>query len=148
MADLHTLQNHYPLGHFQACCVSNSHSLATAFNSGHSSAPHARVITVRRISRNWSHSAMSVSMSKLFYDWGFAAYQFILVSSHLRLTTRNFFQLNPYGYSRYVTSSLTRRCVCFVCICLAFCQVYVSHIQHVIENFSFALYTSKSLQSV
>jgi hypothetical protein len=35
---------------------------------------------------------------------------FILVSSTLRLATRDFsFQLNPCGHSPYVTSSLTRR---------------------------------------
>jgi hypothetical protein len=47
------------------------------------------------------------------------------------------FQVNPCGHSPYVTSSLTRRWVCLLWICLAFCKVYVSHIQHVIGNFSF-----------
>jgi hypothetical protein len=48
-----------------------------------------------------------------------------------------FFQLNSCGNSSYVTSSLTRRCVCLVWICLASRQVYISHIKHVIEYFSF-----------
>jgi hypothetical protein len=39
----------------------------------------------------------------------FTANQFVLAPNPLRLTTRNFlFQLNPCGYSPYVTSSLTR----------------------------------------
>jgi hypothetical protein len=50
---------------------------------------------------------------------------------------RLFFQLNPCGHSPYVTSSLTRRWVCLLLICLAFRQVYISHIEHVIENSSF-----------
>jgi hypothetical protein len=47
---------------------------------------------------------------------------------------RDFFQLNPYGNSPHVTSPLTRRWVCLLWICLAFRQVYVSHIYSVIEN--------------
>jgi hypothetical protein len=37
-------------------------------------------------------------------------------------------QLNPFDISPYVTSSLTRRWVCLLWICLAFRQVYISHI--------------------
>jgi hypothetical protein len=39
--------------------------------------------------------------------------------------------------SPYATSSLTRRWVCLLWTCLTFHHVYVSHIQHVIENVSF-----------
>jgi hypothetical protein len=39
-----------------------------------------------------------------------------------------FFQLNPCSPSPYVTSSLTRRQVCLLWMCLAFRQVYISHI--------------------
>jgi hypothetical protein len=39
---------------FAACCVFNSRSLATASSGGDSSASRAHVITVRRISRNWT----------------------------------------------------------------------------------------------
>jgi hypothetical protein len=54
----------------------------------------------------------SLSKSKLLYDWRFTANQFVLASSPLRLTTRNFFpQLNPCDISPYVTSSLTIRWV-------------------------------------
>jgi hypothetical protein len=42
-----------PLILFPACCV-NSRSLTTASNSGDYSASRAHVITVRRISRNWT----------------------------------------------------------------------------------------------
>jgi hypothetical protein len=39
-----------------------------------------------------------------------------------------FFRVNSCGNSPYVTSSLTRRWVCLLSICLAFRQVYISHI--------------------
>jgi hypothetical protein len=55
----------------------------------------------------------SESESELLYDWRFAAYQFVLATSPLRLMTSNFiFQLNTCGYSPYVTSSMMRGCVC------------------------------------
>jgi hypothetical protein len=54
-----------------------------------------------------------VKQSKLLYDWRFTPNQFVLATSPLRLTTSNFiFQLNTYGYSPYVTSSLMRGWVC------------------------------------
>jgi hypothetical protein len=47
----------------------------------------------------------------LLYDWRFTANQFVLASSPLRITTRDFFfQLGPCGSSPYVTF-LTRRLV-------------------------------------
>jgi hypothetical protein len=56
---------------------------------------------------------MNRSESELLYDWRFTANQFALATSPLRLTTQNFFfQLNTFGYSPYVTSSLTRGWVC------------------------------------
>jgi hypothetical protein len=72
----------------------------------------------------------SKSKSKLIYDWRFTANQFVLASIPLRLTTREYFfsQLTLYGNSPYVTSSLTRRWVCLLRICLAFRQVYISHL--------------------
>jgi hypothetical protein len=46
---------------------------------------------------------------ELLYDWRFIANQFVLATIPLRLTTRIFFpQLNTYGFSPHVTSSLTR----------------------------------------
>jgi hypothetical protein len=65
----------------------------------------------------------------------------------LRPTTRMFFQLNPCGHSPYVTFSLTRGRVCLLWICLAFRQVYVSHIQHVTENFSFCTIHKSSVST-
>jgi hypothetical protein len=47
-----------------------------------------------------------------------------------------FFQLNCCSRSPHVTSSLTRGWVGLVRICLVFYQVYISHIEHVIENSS------------
>jgi hypothetical protein len=47
----------------------------------------------------------------------------------LETDDQNFFsQLNHCDISPYVTSSLTRRWVCLLLICLAFRQVYISHI--------------------
>jgi hypothetical protein len=77
------------------------------------------------------------SKLKLLYDWRFTANQFVLAWGPLRPTTRIFFQLNTSDNSPCVTSSLTRRWVCLLWIRLAFREVYVSHIQHVIENSSF-----------
>jgi hypothetical protein len=50
---------------------------------------------------------------------------------------QRFFQVNPCGNYCYVTSSLTRRWVYLLRICLTFHQLYISHIYHVIENSSF-----------
>jgi hypothetical protein len=111
IVDLHTSQTTTaPAMPFLACSVSNSHSLGMASNSGVSSASRAHVITVQRISRNWTlpltnqilHStplnwtgqkskSKSKSESKLLYDWRFTANQFVLASSPLRLTTSDFF---------------------------------------------------------
>jgi hypothetical protein len=49
--------NHYTLSLFRACCVFNSHSLATPSNSGDSSASHIHTVTVQWISHSWTHSA-------------------------------------------------------------------------------------------
>jgi hypothetical protein len=51
----------HPLIHFPAYCVFNNCFLATLSNNGDSSASHAHVITVRRLSRN--------SKSKSHCDW-------------------------------------------------------------------------------
>jgi hypothetical protein len=47
----------HPLSPFPGCCVFNSCSLATAYNSGDSSASRTHVVTLRRISRNRTLSA-------------------------------------------------------------------------------------------
>jgi hypothetical protein len=49
-------KNHYMLSLFSAC-LSNSRYLEAASKSGDSSASRAQVVNVRRISRNWTHSA-------------------------------------------------------------------------------------------
>jgi hypothetical protein len=43
-----------PISPSPACCVFNSRFLATVANSGHSSASRAHVVTLRRISRDWT----------------------------------------------------------------------------------------------
>jgi hypothetical protein len=58
IANLHTtITTTAPATPFPAYCVFNSRSLATVSNSGDSSAFRAHVVTVRRISRNCTHSA-------------------------------------------------------------------------------------------
>jgi hypothetical protein len=88
---------------------------------------------------SWSFSATfstadleSKSEGKLLYDWRFTASpSWRQAPSESR--PEFFFRLNPCGHSPYVTSSLTRRWVCLFWICLAFRQVYISHIWHVIR---------------
>jgi hypothetical protein len=63
------------------------------------------------------------------------------VKPHETHDQRYFPELNPCAISPYVTSSLTRRWVCLLWICLAFRQVYISHIyRHVTEKFLPLLY--------
>jgi hypothetical protein len=57
-------------------------------------------LATTRLPSNWK------SRSELLYDCRFTANQFVLAPSPLRLTTGDFFQLNPCGHSPYVTSSL------------------------------------------
>jgi hypothetical protein len=75
---------------------------------------------------NWLHSTHWLTVikpqSQQLHDWQFTTNQFILVSSSLRLTARDFFflQMNPCGYSPYVTSSLMRGWVCLLWTGFAF----------------------------
>jgi hypothetical protein len=86
----------------------------------------------------WLPAEPSKSQSNLLYDWRFTANQIVLASGPLRPKTRDFFfQLNSCDNSPYVTSSLTWRWVCLLWICLAFSQVYIPHVYHVIEKSSF-----------
>jgi hypothetical protein len=62
-----TLYKSRQLSLFPACCVSNSCSLATASNSGDSSASLAHIVAVQQISRNWTHSA---SLGSSLYSLG------------------------------------------------------------------------------
>jgi hypothetical protein len=56
---------------------------------------------------------LSPTFRELLYDWRFTANQFVLATNPLRLTTNNFIlRLNTWGYSPYVTSSLTIGWVC------------------------------------
>jgi hypothetical protein len=68
----------------------------------------------------------SVRKSELLYNWRFAANQFVLAPSPLRLMTNNFiFQLNTCGYSPYVTSSLTRGWVCGLQLLLVLASAFI-----------------------
>jgi hypothetical protein len=60
-----------------------------------------------------------VSESELLYDWRFTANQFILAPCPFETHDQYFFQLNSCGYSPYVTTSLTRGCVCRLQLLLA-----------------------------
>jgi hypothetical protein len=70
--------------------------------------------TVRISNLTCSSQSQSQSQSELlYYDWRFTANQFVLATSPFRLTTSSFiFKLNSFGYSPYVTSSLTRGWLC------------------------------------
>jgi hypothetical protein len=60
------------------------------------------------------------------YDWRFTANQFVLVTNPLRPTNSNFiFQPNIYGYSPYVSSSLTRRWVCRLQLLLVLASAFI-----------------------
>jgi hypothetical protein len=83
----------------------------------------------------------SRSKSELLYNWWFTANQFILATGSLRAMTRDFFQLNSCCDSPYVRSSLMKRWVCILWICLAFCQVYISH-SILLKILPFALHRS------
>jgi hypothetical protein len=62
---------------------------------------------------------------ELLYDWRFTTKQFILAASLLRLTTSFFWQLNTYGHSPYVRSSLTRGWVCRLQLLLALASTVI-----------------------
>jgi hypothetical protein len=59
-----------------------------------------------------------------------------------------FFQLNSCGNSPYASSSLIRRWVCLLWICLAFRQVYVSHTYSMLLKMSSLCTTHKSFVSI
>jgi hypothetical protein len=63
------------------------------------------------------HGVLIVAKSKLLYDWRFITNQFVLASV--------LFRLNTCGHSFYVTSSLTRRCVCLLWIRFLYCCVLI-----------------------
>jgi hypothetical protein len=92
---------------------------------------------------SWSFSMVSFKKVKLKVTLRLAVYRqsVRLDVKPLETHDQTFFQLNSCGNSPYVTSSLTRRWVCLLWISLAFRQVYISHIQHVIENVFFLHYT-------
>jgi hypothetical protein len=107
-ANLHKSPQH-SLSLFQPA-VFTSRSLATASHSGDSS--RAQFLSSQPLVKNSTDSTESQESESL-HDWRFTANQFVLATSPLRLTISNFiFQLNTCGYSPYVTSSLTRGCVC------------------------------------
>jgi hypothetical protein len=54
----------------------------------------------------------SESESELLHDWRFTANQFVLATSPWDPRPPFFFQLNPFGYIPYVTSSLPRGWFC------------------------------------
>jgi hypothetical protein len=89
-----------------------------------------------------------ISKLKLHNDWRFTAMQFCLGVKALETHDQRFcFQLNPCGKNPYVISSVTRWRVCLLWICLAFHQVYVSHILHVTENIFFCTIHKSSLST-
>jgi hypothetical protein len=69
----------------------------------------------------------SKSESDLLHNWRFTADKFVSAPNHKRIRATDIFQLNPWGNSPYVTSSLTRTWVCLLWIGLHFRQVDLSH---------------------
>jgi hypothetical protein len=53
-----------------------------------------------------------------------------------------FWQLNPYGHSPCVTSSLTRRLACLLCICLAFVKCTYHTYSMLLKILPLTIYTS------
>jgi hypothetical protein len=64
MSTIHWSPQH-PLSFFPACCVFNSHSLATVSNSGDSLASCAHIISVQQISHNWTLTNCQLNYSAL-----------------------------------------------------------------------------------
>jgi hypothetical protein len=60
------------------------------------------------LTRERERECVCVCVCVWLYDWRFTANQFVLALSLFRLTTRDFFEPNPWGRIRYVSSSLTR----------------------------------------
>jgi hypothetical protein len=71
------------------------------------------------------HSYLFFSESKLLHDWRFTAYQFVLATIGLRLTTCNFISQLNTCYSPYATSSLTRGWVCRLQLLLVLASVVI-----------------------
>jgi hypothetical protein len=82
-----------------------------------SKAKHAPTLQIKSESHSYSTTG---GLPPISSSWRQAPW-------HLRLEIF-FFNLKSCGSSPYVTSSLTRRWVCLLWICLVFRQVYISHI--------------------
>jgi hypothetical protein len=114
----------HPLSLFPARRVFNSRFLVTDVNSGHSSAFCAQILPVRRIFP-LLNSQLPLSKSQSYFTTGgLPPISLGVKPLETHDQTLFFFQLNSSGNSPYVTSSLTRRWVCLVWICLAFRQVW------------------------
>jgi hypothetical protein len=69
IANLHTSQIiAAPTKFLQPAVFTNSHSLATASNSWDSSASNAYVVTVQRLSRNWTLFKCKLNYSAIFFQ--------------------------------------------------------------------------------
>jgi hypothetical protein len=88
----------HSLSLFPACCVYNSHSLATAFDSGDSSASRFYVVTVRRISRNWTLDDCQISYRAISFQSPLqSSTQLPILSSILSFT--NYFTSLHFAHS-------------------------------------------------
>jgi hypothetical protein len=93
----------------------------------------------------------SKSNSKLLYDWRFTYRQSVRLQTPWDSQRDFFFFYNwTLDHSPHVTPSLTRRWVClqWIRVWLAFCQVCVSHVWHVIENSSFCTIYKSTVSTV
>jgi hypothetical protein len=83
------------------------------------------------------NTQFNVEVKSYFTAGGLPPINFLGVKPS-KSTTRGLPPLPPAAPLRYVTSSLTRRWSSLLWICLAFRQVYVSHIYHITEKSSFS----------
>jgi hypothetical protein len=89
---------------FRACYVFTSHSLATACYSGDSSALRAQVLSPQTPVQNYL--TKSKSESALLYEWRFTANYIVMTSRALRLTTTEYFSIQPWR-SRFLRNILS-----------------------------------------
>jgi hypothetical protein len=102
--------------YFQFRGVFSSSWLVTASNNGYSSASGLE----SSLKGGSFQTEIFLLESELLCDWRFTTNQFTLATNPLRPTTSSFiFQMNTWGYSPYLTSSLTRGWICSLQLLLA-----------------------------
>jgi hypothetical protein len=117
IADFHTLIKSFP-----ACSVFTSSCLVTA--------PTMTIPLLPRSSPVWMAAPFQAEL-KVTLQLAVYRLSFRLGPKTLEAHDQRFFQLNTCCSNTYVTFSLTRKWACLLWKCLAFVQVYISHLYHV-----------------